>query len=110
MHFAIYRATRRALERDQRRPQPGQLPLWRLLLGEIVLLIKRVGRWRFTVAALAAFGAFLFVEVALSSKTPGPALAEPWRWLAAACLTLVTVLGWAIMHAMRRTSPTAEEA
>lgn len=110
LHFAAYRAARRALAHDQRRPQPCNLPTWRLLLGEVGVLANRVGRWRVTCAALAAFISFLLVEIALSSRTPGPALAEPWRWLTAAGLTVVSVFVWATVHAIRNTSDKSDES
>ncbi len=99
--YVSYRAIRRALERDQRRKQPCRVPMWRLLLDEIVLMARRIGASRVAAVALVAFVCILLVEVALSSATPGPALAEPWRWLVAAVLTAVSVPVWAVVHGVR---------
>lgn len=88
---------------DQSRPVPCALPLWRLLLEEIALLARRVGRLKVLVAMGAAFASFLFVEVALSTATPGPALSVWWRWLVAMALTCLTLFSWAIIHAVRST-------
>ncbi len=92
------------MARDQRRPLPCPLPLWRLLLDEIVLMVRRIGRWKVWSVLGVAFVSFLAVEVALSSATPGPALAEIWRWLLAFALTVVTLCSWAVLYAVRNAS------
>ena len=99
--FAAYRAIRRAMAEDQGRTPRSPIPLWRLLLGEIALLARRVGRWRVWAVALVVAVAVLSVEVSLSEATPGPALATPWRWIVAAALSAVAVAAWAVVHAFR---------
>ena len=98
-----YHGVRRAMIKDQRRPSPCNVPLWRLLQEEIALLARRVGRWKVSSVLAAAFICFLTVEVALSTSTPGPALAEVWRWLVASAMTALSLGLWAIGHAIRRT-------
>ncbi|WP_436792877.1 hypothetical protein [Actinospongicola halichondriae] len=93
---AAYLGARRAMAKDQRRPVPCDVPLWRLLLEEVGLLARRVGRWRLWSVLGVAFVCYLTVEVALSTETPGPALAELWRWVVAMVLTAVTLGVWAI--------------
>ena len=100
--FTAYRAVRRAMTEDQGRPARSPIPLWRLLVGEIALLGRRVGRWRVTALALLVAGSVLAVEVALSETTPGPALAAPWRWVVAALVSLLGIVIWAVVHALQR--------
>ncbi|MDW3221116.1 MAG: hypothetical protein R8F63_21125 [Acidimicrobiales bacterium] len=97
------RSARDALVEDQHRPLPCRAPLWRLILEEIALLARRIGRWKVWSAAGAVFVVVLVVEVALSSETPGPELADWWRWSLAAALSVVTLCVWAVVHAVRRT-------
>lgn len=99
---AAYTGIRRAMIKDQRRPIPCDVSLWRLLLEEIGLLISRIGRWKVWTVLGIAFVCFLAVEVALSSSTPGPALDDLWRWLVAAALTAVSLGLWAVLHAVRQ--------
>lgn len=98
---AAYLGARRAMERDQQRPMPSPLPLWRLVLGEIGLMARRIGRWKVWSVTAVVFVCFLAVEVLLSSSTPGPALAEAWRWLVAGLLSAVSLCCWAVVHAVR---------
>ncbi len=100
---ASYLGVRRAMIKDQRRPAPCAVPWWRLLFEEIALLGRRVGRWKVWSVLGAAFVCFLAVEVALSTATPGPALAVLWRWLVALVLTGATLGLWAAAHAVRST-------
>lgn len=95
-------AVRRAMATDQRRQIPCALPLWRLLWDEVVVMARRMGRWRVWSVVGTAFVCFLAVEVSLSTATPGPALAEAWRWLVALTLTVLTLCGWTVTHALRR--------
>ncbi len=98
---AAYLGVRRAMEKDQRRGPRSPVPLWRLLLGEIGLLARRIGRWRLWSVLAVVFACFLGVEVALSTETPGPALADAWRWAVASGLTTVVLCAWAVVHAVR---------
>ncbi len=99
---AAYLGVRRAMAKDQRRPLPCPLPLWRLLAEEIALMARRIGRWKIWSILGVIFSCYLAVEVALSSATPGPAIAEVWRWAVAAALTAVTLCAWAVLYAARR--------
>lgn len=99
--LAAYRATRRAMERDQHRVRTD-VALWRLLLEEVALLIRRVGRWKVTTVALSVSGTVLAAEVALTESTPGPVLAAPLRWVVAVLAAAVVVAGRAVAHAVRR--------
>lgn len=82
----IATALSRTLARHQGRPvrDARRLPLWRLLLDEVVYLAKRSLRppwlWAWTSAAVAVAG----VMVALDESTPGPVLSLGWRLVAAA--------------------------
>lgn len=107
---AAYLGVRRAMAKDQRRPLPCTLPLWRLLLEEIALMARRIGRWKVWSVLAVAFASYLAVEVALSSATPGPALAEVWRWLVALALSAITLCAWAVAYAMRNERDTASSA
>lgn len=89
------------MARDQRRPVPCSEPLWRLLAEEIALMARRIGRWKIWSILGVIFACYLAVEIALSSATPGPAIAEVWRWLVAAVLTAATLCAWAIIYAVR---------
>lgn len=100
---AAYMSVRRAMAKDQRRPVPCTLPLWKLLLGEVALMARRIGRWKVWTIAGLTFASFLAVEVALSTATPGPALAQVWRWVVAAALTTVALCAWGALHAVRST-------
>ena len=103
-----YRSARRAMAEDQCRFAYADVPTWRLLLEEVALLARRVGRWKVTAAALTVGISVLAVEVALSEDTPGPALAAPARWVAAVAASLVSLAAWSVVHAVRR-SRTSEE-
>ena len=107
LFFSAYRAVRRAMAEDQRRPVDPPLPLWRLLAGEIAVLARRVGSWRVVSVTLVVVGAVLAVEVALSDTTPGPTLVAPWRWLVAVSVAAVAVCTWAVVHALRSTRSSA---
>lgn len=107
---AAYVGVRRAMAKDQRRPLPCTLPLWKLLLEEIVLMARRIGRWKVWSVMGVVFMCFLAVEVALSPATPGPALADVWRWFVALVLTAVSLCGWAMVHAVRAERATASSA
>ena len=96
-----YHAVRRAMEEDQDRPRPSPLPLWRLLVDEIGVLARRVGRWRVTWVLCVVFACTLAVELAFSDRTPGPVLDLALRVLGAAALTGVVLCGWAVVHALR---------
>lgn len=100
---AAYVGVRRAMARDQRRPVPCTVPLWTLLRDEIALMARRIGRWKVWSVMAVAFACFLAVEVALSTATPGPALAEVWRWLVALGFTGASLCIWAMAHAVRST-------
>ncbi len=106
---AAYLGARRAMVKDQRRPVPCTVSLWRLILEEVVVLARRVGRWKLWSVLGVAFVCFLAVEVALSTETPGPALTELWRWFSALLLTALTLGAWAIGHAIwsTRTVPSS---
>lgn len=92
---------RRALIKDQARPLPCTDPLWKLLLGEVALLIRRITTWKLTVVLGAAFVSAIAVQIALSSATPGPVLTSSWRWIVAALMTVVVLFVWAVVHAVR---------
>ncbi len=100
---AAYRATRRALARDQGRQVPSRLPLWRLLMGETAVLARRVGRFRFVGIIGVVFASMLLIQAVLPPSTPGPVLSSPWRWLVGALLSIVVVVIWDVVHALRRT-------
>ncbi len=102
LQFSAYKRARRALARDQGRSLPCRLPLWRLVLGEIAVLARRVGRWRFTALIAVGFTSILLAQIAFSPSTPGPVLTNPWRWVAAALIAAVGLAGWSVVHAVRR--------
>ncbi|MDH3302496.1 MAG: hypothetical protein OES24_18500 [Acidimicrobiia bacterium] len=107
LQVTAYRRARRALAQDQGRPLPCRLPLWRLVIGEIAVLARRVGRWRFSALIAIGFVSILLAQIAFSPSTPGPVLTNPWRWVAAALLAAVGLAGWAVVHAVRRTKAAA---
>lgn len=98
---AAYMGVRRAMAKDQRRPIPCTVPLWRLLAEEIALMARRIGRWKIWSILAVIFLCYLAVEVALSSATPGPALTNIWRWLLAGVLSALTLCLWAVGYAVR---------
>ncbi|MDP8970788.1 MAG: hypothetical protein M3N52_09925, partial [Actinomycetota bacterium] len=83
MWFAVLHRLQRVLARDQRRPVPTTMPLTRLLLGEVGVLVRRVGRWQVLTTAVGVAAITLAVETALAESTPGPVIAAPWRSLIA---------------------------
>lgn len=99
---SAYARLRQRLAEDQRRPIYVADPLWRLLLGEVVVLASRVGRWRVCAVAVTVAVVVTLVEVALAETTPGPVLRPPWRWLVAAALSALTILFWAVRQAYVR--------
>ena len=99
---AAYLAVRRAMERDQERPPSVHPPVWRLVLEEVALLARRVGRWLVTAVAAATAATVLAVLIALSDRTPGPSVALGWRLLVACAAGCITVALWACGHAVRR--------
>lgn len=101
LFVSAYRAVQRAMTQDQRRETTSPVPLWRLLIGEVGLLAKRVGTWRVTAVLAVVAACVLSVEVALSDTTPGPALAAPWRWAVAGVITTLCLAAWAVIHALR---------
>ena len=96
-----YVGARRAMARDQRRPIPCTLPLWRLIFDEIALMARRIGRWKVWSILAVVFVCIFAVQLAFSTSTPGPALTELWRWIVALVLTVATLGGWAVVHAVR---------
>lgn len=71
---------RRAMRRHQDVPPRSALPLWKLLLGELVYLLREVGKPRRLVPALLAG---TLIGVGLSPWTPGPVAAPALRVLLA---------------------------
>lgn len=100
---AAYTGIRRAMERDQGRPRPSPVPLWRLLLDEIALMARRVGRWKVWSVVAVVFAGVLAIEISFSTATPGPVLEGPTRVLIAAAFAVVAVCAWAVLHAVRST-------
>lgn len=98
---AAYLGTRRALARDQGKPEAAGETFGRLLVGEVSLLSSRVGRWRVTTISLLFFGFVLVAEVALTELTPGPVLSVRWRVVIAFVTTIVFLGAWAVVHAIR---------
>ncbi len=96
-----YVGAKRAMAKDQRQVLPCSLPLWRLILDEIALMARRIGRWKIWSILAVIFACYFAVELALSPSTPGPALTEVWRWIVALVLTLGTLGAWAVVHAVR---------
>lgn len=92
---------RQAMAKDQSRPLPCDDPLWRLLVGEVGVLVRRVGCWRVSAVLGVAFASALLAQIALSSSTPGPVLTPSWRWAIAAAVTTVVLFAWAVIHAVR---------
>lgn len=74
------------------------MPMWRLLLDEVVHLTKTAVRqpWPWVSVSLALVAAV--VMVALDESTPGPALAIEWRMLVAIAAGIVTGL---VVHRSR---------
>ncbi len=64
-------------------------------------MARRIGRWKIWSILGVIFSCYLAVEVALSTATPGPAIAEVWGWAVAAALTAVTLCAWTIVYALR---------
>lgn len=104
LQFTAYRRARRALAQDQGRTLPCRLPLWRLLIGEISVLAGRLGRRRFSLLIAVGFVSIVLAQIAFSPSTPGPVLTNPWRWAAAALIAAIGLAGWAVVHAVRRTT------
>lgn len=102
LQFSAYQRARRALARDQGRSLPCRLPLWRLVVGEVAVLARRVGRWRFSAVFAVGFASILLAQIVFSSATPGPVLTNPLRWAAAALIAAVGLAGWAVVYAVRR--------
>ncbi|HWB71161.1 MAG TPA: hypothetical protein VG452_03010 [Egibacteraceae bacterium] len=102
MWFALLHHLRRVLARDQRRPVPTTMPLMRLLLGEVGVLVRRVGRWRVLTTAVTVAAVTLAVETALGESTPGPVIAAPWRSVIAVLSGVLAVVAWAVLHALLR--------
>ncbi len=101
--FSAYQRTRRTLAKDQGRPLPCRLPMWRLLIGEISVLVRRVGRLRVGALIIGGVLAILLAQVTFTPERLGPALTNPWRWLATALIATAGLGVWAIVHAFRRT-------
>lgn len=87
------------MARHQDRPprDARRLPLWRLLIDEVVYLFKQAVRppavWAWTLAAMVA----LVVMVGLAEATPGPVVSIGWRAVAAvalAAMVAVVVRRW----------------
>ena len=91
------------MERDQRLPAYSHSALWWLLLEEIGLLARRVGRWRVTVVVLVVGVAVALAEIALSDMTPGPVFDQPCCWLVALVVSGFVLAWWAVVHATRTT-------
>lgn len=66
-------AARRAMRRHQGAPPRSSLPMWKLLLGELVYLLRQLAKPRRLIPALVAA---TLIAVGLSPWTPGP-VAEP---------------------------------
>jgi type VI protein secretion system component VasK len=92
---------RMAMIKDQARTVPCNEPLWKLLLGEVGVLVRRVGRWRVWSVLFVALVISIAAQVALSSQTPGPVLQSAWRWVLAGVMTVVVLVLWAVVHAVR---------
>ncbi len=76
----------RKLARHQGRPprDARRLPLWRLLVDEVVYLAEQAVRppWRWVWASAAV--AIVAVMVGLAESTPGPVVSPGWRVAVAA--------------------------
>lgn len=100
---AAYSAVKRALAADQGRGPRSPLPLWRLVIDEIVLMGKRIGRWKIVTVTGVVFASVLLVETLLTPVTPGPTAEQPWRVLVAVLVAVVALTVWAVVHAHRHT-------
>lgn len=98
---AAYVGARRALARDQGKPESADEPFGRLLVGEVSLLSSRIGRWRVTTISLLFFAFVLIAEVALTELTPGPVLTVRWRVVIAFVATIGFLVAWTVIHAIR---------
>lgn len=98
---AAYIGTRRALARDQGKPEKNDETFGRLLVGEVSLLSSRVGRWRVTTISLLFFGFVLVAEIALTELTPGPVMSVRWRVFIALLATVAFLGAWTVTHAIR---------
>ncbi|MBT8203242.1 MAG: hypothetical protein HKN74_01895 [Acidimicrobiia bacterium] len=101
MLLAAYHGTRRALAKDQRRPDPAEVGFWQLVVGEFPILARRVGALKIGTIILVFFGAVIAAEIVLNEATPGPFLTPRWRVAVGLAATVVFVLVWAIVHAIR---------
>ena len=97
-----YRRLRRALEDDQRARPSSHPPLVVMLLEEVVVLARRVGRWRVWSVAAAVVVLTAVVQVGFADWTPGPVLGWAWRLAVSAVLSVLVVVTWGAIHALRR--------
>jgi hypothetical protein len=105
----VYRAVRRAMERDQRTAPSVHPPLWRLIAEEVVLLAMRVGRSLVSGVVIVTAAVVLAVLVAFAEGTPGPSLELALRAVAAALAGLSVIVAWAVVHALRRDEEPQQE-
>ena len=89
------------LVKDQGRPEPCDLPFWKLLALEFPILVRRVGPLRVGGLIVAFFVFVLLAEILLNEATPGPFLSPRWRLVVAAATTFVFVGSWSLVHALR---------
>lgn len=95
--FASIAATlSRTLARHQGRPprDARRLPLWRLLLDEVVYLVGRAVRPPWVWVWVSAGTVATVVMVAFADATPGPVI--PFGWRAAAAVAAAAITGAAI--------------
>lgn len=103
LHFllATYLGAKRALVRDQGKKPPSEEKFGSLLLGEIPILIKRIGRPRFFSILMIYLVVVVVGEIVLIDATPGPVLSPRWRIVVAIGLTLLIAAFWLVIHAVR---------
>jgi hypothetical protein len=97
-----YRRLRRALEDDQRVRPSSHPPLVVMLLEEVVVLARRVGRWRVGTTAATVVALTVVVQVVFADWTPGPVLDWTWRLAVSGVVSGVAIVTWAAVHALRR--------
>lgn len=85
LFVGVASAVKRSLARHQGRPvrKAERLPMWRLLLDEVVHLARTAVRppWVWVLVCLVLVAGV--VMVVLDERTPGPALTVEWRMVVA---------------------------